>query len=171
MHQLLKKITALGLLLLVALPLFFSTLVLVKQKTIQMRRDARFEKESLQTISISSGKLYWVKPGKEILVDGKLFDVKSFYSKADKILLTGFFDNKEDKLVSHIKNLSEQKKGTESPFTKLAVKFLFAPLYNEPASFSCGNAWHNISSGFFSYSEILVTASFPADTPPPKAFA
>ncbi|HEX2682290.1 MAG TPA: hypothetical protein VHL77_00055, partial [Ferruginibacter sp.] len=73
-----KNITALGLLLLVALPLILSVGIFVKQKIVQFQRTERFKTEHLQTISLAAEKIFWVKRGKEILLHGKLFDVKSY---------------------------------------------------------------------------------------------
>ena len=163
-----KKITALGLLLLLAIPVFFSLATLVKQKIIQLQRTDRLENELLKTISISAEKLCWIKLGKEVLVDGKLFDVKSFKTSGTNILLTCFFDEKEDNLVKQINNLIGQKKESSSPFSQLAVKFLFAPVYNEPGSFSIQNPWHIIARQFSTYTEVVSTGYHPAFTPPPE---
>ena len=78
MDQGFKKISVFGLVLLIALPLVFTVVILVKQKIIQFQRNVRFDKEILQTVVVPTENIYWVKPGKEILLDGKLFDVKSF---------------------------------------------------------------------------------------------
>ena len=112
-------------LLMLATPLFFSIMVLVKQQVTQYQRNARFSKEILQTITVSSAAIYWVKPGKEILFKGKLFDVKSFLIEDNSILLTGFFDNKEDKLVMQIVKLALQQNQSGSPYSQPAIKFLF----------------------------------------------
>ena len=69
-------ITAFVLLLILAIPLLFSVLVLVKQQIAQSQRNEKFNKEMLHTITVSSADIYWVKPEKEILFNGKLFDVK-----------------------------------------------------------------------------------------------
>lgn len=161
--------TALGLLLLVAIPLFFTIGMMVSQKIIQVHSRERLERETLQTISIPSQQVYWVKQGKEILVDGKLFDVKSFSQQADKIIFTGVFDGKENRLVKHIKELTEQKKGADSPFTQLAVKFLFSPVYCESDNFSIQNSWKISAMQFSAYTEQVLTGFYPADTPPPKS--
>ncbi|HMI77820.1 MAG TPA: hypothetical protein VK484_03460, partial [Ferruginibacter sp.] len=78
MSQARKHITALGLLLLLAAPLYYSVSTLVKQKVLHHQRNKKFEKEVLQTITVSAENIFWVKPEKEILFQGKLFDVKSY---------------------------------------------------------------------------------------------
>lgn len=155
-------------LLLIALPLVFAVGILVKQKLIQLQRKDRFETEKLETITISAAKINWVMPGKEALVGGKLFDVESFRTAGGEVVLTGFFDVKEDELVSQIKDLTEQKKETGSPLTKLAVKLLFTPVYTEPASGFFQHGWHTTDQDFYSYTELTLPGFHPLDIPPPK---
>ena len=71
-----RQTTALGLLLLAALPVLISVGFFVKQSIIHRQREKRFEQEILQTITVSSKEVIWLKAGKEILHDGKMFDVK-----------------------------------------------------------------------------------------------
>lgn len=167
--QLLKKqTTALGLLLLVALPLLLSVCIFVKQNILQSQRKQRFETELLQTITVSSENINWEKPGKEILINGKLFDVKSFKTSGPNIVLTGFYDHKEDNLVKHIKDLSQQKNNSRGPADQLAVKFLFCANYKESITFSIQNNWQIIACKFPVYAEAVSSMSYPAVAPPPK---
>ncbi len=166
--QLKKQTTALGLLLLVTLPLFLSVGIFIKQKTLQHNRTQRFDTEVLQTISISSEKIIWVKAEKEILVNGKLFDVQSLKTVDNKIILTGFYDNKEDKLVKSISDLVEKKQESNSPLNDLAITFLIYPKHNQITTFSFQNNWQIISCQFPVYAEVIFSMSYPATAPPPK---
>ena len=168
MYQGQKQLTAFGLLLLLAIPLFFTVGIIVKQKIIQQQQQERLESESLQTITISTENLHWIKPQKEALVDGKLFDVRSFKKEEDHISLTGFFDSREDKLVQNIKDLVHQKNRSEGPFSELALKFLLVPVYSEPTSFSLHESWQIVDRQFSTYSEVVVTGFGPATIHPPE---
>jgi len=168
MYRRRKNITALGLLLLLAIPLIFSVTVVVRQKVLQYQRRARFETEILITIKISPEKLYWIKHEKEILVDGKMFDVKSYHKEGDQISLTGFFDHKEEKMVSHMNNLLHQKDKPASPYGHATIKFLIFPLYHEPATFSIHDSWQIIARQFSNYTELIQAGCYNAITPPPK---
>ena len=154
--------------LLVILPLLFTTGLLLKQELIHMLRRARFEKEALATIVLPAGKVHWIKQGKEILVDGRLFDVKSFRENNRNVSFTGFFDGEEDELIGQIKHYAEQKKEGTNPFSGLAVKSIFIPVYTEPVSLSFQNTWYTITRGFISYSESASPGFYPLDIPPPK---
>ena len=129
MYRYKNIITAFVLLQILAIPLLFSVSVLVKQQIAQSLRNEKFSKEILQTITVSSATIYWVKPEKEVLFNGKLFDVKSYTKNGNSISLTGFFDDKEDKLVQQIVKLALQKNQSGSPFSQPAIKFLFFPAY------------------------------------------
>ncbi len=165
MYLIPKKITAWGLLLLVAIPLFFSVSILVRQKILHFQREKKFEKETLQTVVVSAPDIYWVKPGKEILLDGKLFDVKSFTTNDNKISLLGFFDQKEDKLVQQIVAREKQKRKTDSPFN--AVKFLFFPVYIAQHGISYEAGWKILSQQYYTFNEMTACSpSYPVIHPP-----
>ena len=163
-----KQITALGLLLLVALPLLLSVCIYLKQTILQNQRKQRFETEQLQTITVLCEKTVWVKAEKEILIDGKLFDVRSFKTSGPNIVLTGFYDNKEDHLVKHIKNVNQQKNDTNGLANQLAVKFLFCPNYKESITFSIQNNWQIVVRKFPVYSDVISNMTYPTIAPPPK---
>jgi hypothetical protein len=163
-----KQTTAFGMLLLVALPLLFSTVIFIKQQLLQHQRSQRFETEVLETVTINAEKVNWVKPGKEIQIGNKLFDVKSYKTAGSNIIFTGFYDSKEDKLVKHIDDVEKQKNKTGSPLDKLAIKFLTLPSYKENLEFSIQNHWRVITSRFPQYTESIPGIAYPAEVPPPK---
>jgi len=164
-----KQITALGLLLLVALPLILSVGIFIKQKLIQVQRRLRLETELVQTISVSAEKIHWIEPGEEILVNGKLFDVKSYKTTGANIILTGFFDHEEDRLVEHFTNLiHDDDDESRRPPGQFIVKFLCFPVYKDVTGFSLQNNWLVIDRRFPDYSEALSSVDFAAVLPPPK---
>ncbi len=169
MRQGSKKISALGLLLLVAIPLFFSAIVLVKQKILHYQRNKKFDKEILQTITVSRENIYWVKPGKEILFDGKLFDVKSFETVGNSISLVGFFDHKEDNLVQQIVKLAREKNQSSGPLSNSGIKFLFFPVYINQPEITYTECWKFISHQYYSFDEMIPAAPHHSLSRPPKS--
>ena len=167
MYRLKKIITAFVLLLILAIPLFFSVLVLVKQQIAQSQRNEKFSKEILQTITVSTSAIYWVKPGKEILFNGKLFDVKSYTKNCNSLSLTGFFDHKEDKLVQQIVKLALQKNQSGSPFSQPAIKFLFFPAYAIQHEINAELNWKYISQPYHQYDEVIPTPPCSSPVHPP----
>ena len=168
MQPLKKQITTLGLLLLVALPLLLSVCIFLKQNILQNQRKQRFETEALQTITVASEKLNWVKAEKEILIDGKLFDVKFYKTSGTNIVLTGFYDHKEDNLVKHIKDLSQQKNDSNGLANQLAVTFLFCFNFKESIGFSIQNNWQLIARKFPVYAEVISSMTYPTIALPPN---
>lgn len=168
MNRIQKKLTALGLLLLVVLPFFISVSFFIKQKLIHHQRIQRFETEFLQTVTVSAKNLLWIKSGKEIILDGKLFDVKSLKTDGNVIVLTGFYDGKEDNLVKHIKKLTQQKNGSDNPVNELAVKFLFFPIYSWQSEITYEAAWKFTSNKFYSFTVKIPEALSSSFSPPPE---
>lgn len=159
MYKTKKIITALVLLLLLAIPVLFSVTVLLKQKIVQYQREERLGKERLQTITVSSKNIFWIKPGKEVLVDGRLFDVKAFKTEGGNISLTGFFDNKEKILVEQIVKLTSHKNQSGIPFNQAAIKFLFFPVYISQQLINCEEGyWKFIPKQYYSFAEMIPIA-------------
>ncbi len=155
------------LLLIVATPLFFSVSVLVKQQIAQSQRNEKFSKEILQTITVSTSAVYWVKPEKEILFNGKLFDVKSYSKNGNSLSLTGFFDDKEDKLVQQIVKLALQKNQSGSPLSEPAIKFLFFPAYAAQHEKTSEICWQFILQQYHRFDEMIPVAPCSLPTHPP----
>jgi|GEM_PF-605975 len=163
-----NKITASAILLLVALPLLFSVFFVVRQKIIQHEAMENLETASLRTITIPYAELHWLKKGREAVIDGKLFDVKSYVITNEKISLTGLFDEKENELLRHVTAMMQQKSGGNSPFAHLDIKFLFLPVFNEPVSFALENPWRIIVQQFSYYTELTQETYSSSLAPPPK---
>jgi len=168
MLQFRKHITALGLLLMLVIPLFYSASLQIRQKILHFERNKKFEKEILQTISVPAESIYWVKPEKEILLDGKLFDVKTYNQEGNTIYLLGFFDHKEDALVKQIVDLN-RRNPTKSPFSTAAIKFLFYPVYINQPQPAEGESWKLITKRFYLFDEVIPASPGQALFHPPEA--
>lgn len=157
-------------LLAVAAPLLFFAGFMVKQSLLQHEMDERMETASLQTISIDLADFHWQRLNKEALIDGKLFDVKSYHIAANKIILTGLFDNDENEWHDELKNILQQKNNHNTPLSSTAVKFLFPPLYTTVADATDQHAWQYLSEQSFVYNnEDAIEKYLSAETPPPRS--
>jgi hypothetical protein len=149
-----KQIAAFVLLLLVAMPMVLLSGLLIKKKIVHYQREERFETEHLQTVIIFAQNPSWVKLEKEILIDGKLFDVKSIKKIGSNLLLTGFFDHKEDKLKKGIVTLVQHENESGNPLSQSAIKFLFFPVFNSQQEIICdAGYWRIVSQSFRRFSE------------------
>lgn len=160
-----KQLTALGMLLLVAAPLVFSAVIFLKQQLLQSEREKRFETELLETVTLKPENIKWIRISKEIEIDGKLFDVQSFRVIGNKVVFSGFFDSKEDKLVKIGKEAEQHKNKSQN---QLLAKFLFFPDYKERESFIIETNWQIVFSQFPKYTEPVADINFPVASPPPK---
>lgn len=164
-----KRLLGFSLLILVAVPVFLGTVFLIKQNMIQNQMRDRIELISLQTVTTNLSDIKWIKEGKEVVIDGKLFDVKSFNITGKRIILTGLFDKDEDTLITKMKNELQQKKDGNSPLGQLVAKYLTHQIFNEFASCSIQNEWKTISTNKFQfYSESMPEAHCFLTVPPPK---
>ena len=163
-----KQLFAFTMLLLVALPVFLSVGFYIKQQIVQHQRIQRFKTELLETFTIKADKVYWVEAGKEIKINGKLFDIEYFKVSGNNIIFTGFFDHKEDKLLQQISKLAIQKNQSENPWGQQVIKFLFLPVYCRLNNFTLveGN-WQWVSKQYQPFFEIIPDAHlYPLIHPP-----
>jgi len=166
-----KRILALVMLLAVAAPLFFFTCFFAKQKWIEHEMEEQLENTSLRTITVDIVAIQWVKKNKEVLIAGKLFDVRSFKIAAGKITLTGLYDKDEDILNEQMKSFVQQKNGTNTPLNQAVFNLLFPPLYNNTADLTAQNPWQVITHHFIPYQEEKIPSKYLSILSPPPKFA
>lgn len=103
------------LLVIILAPLSYSFIFQARQQRIQHRMKEELEHARLHHIIIPAAKLHWVKEGKEILVEGKMFDVKNITFKQDgNAYISGLFDEEETALVGQLKKDFEKERRTGS---------------------------------------------------------
>jgi hypothetical protein len=168
MHRLQHKLIALVFLLIVAVPVLLSVKFILEENLIQEEVEEKMNTAVLKSISIPKADIIWIKAGKEILLDDKLFDVKNFTVKKDTITLTGYFDDKETELLAKFKKYTETN-DRDNPLSKLAFKFLFCPVYNNYAEIVYETSWHFISNKYHSFEEMLPAAPSRSFTHPPQS--
>ncbi len=162
-----KKILAFAMLLLVAAPIFLFTAYLVNQKVIQNQMEEQLENSALQTISVNKADVKWITQNEEAIIDGQLFDVKSFTITNDKILLTGLYDTAENKLQKQFAGLLRQQKDKSTPLEKLILKFIFSTaIHKNTTSISFFN--NAISNTYPSYNEAAIGQFLEISTAPPN---
>jgi hypothetical protein len=60
----------------------------------------KLEQKILTTVTIPEKDVIWVVRDKEILIDGRLFDIRTFKILNGNIVVTGLFDDEETSLVN-----------------------------------------------------------------------
>jgi hypothetical protein len=163
-----KNIIAGLMLLLVAAPILVFTTLFISQKIAQHTMEEKLEKASLQTITLSTSDFIWLEKGKEIKIGNEMFDVKSFYKKADKFVFTGLYDKKE-KEINNQMNILVNNKNTDQHSSGLLVLKLSQTVcvisnsIDLPAPFF---SIHKKMYKFFNEKELAFSTSI--NTPPPS---
>jgi hypothetical protein len=93
-----RKIALILLCIIAAIPLFISPVFLAGRVVIRKTMLSRLKESGLQTLSIPKQQLKWYSEGHELLVDGRMFDVKSFKFNGDNYEVIGLFDDDETDL-------------------------------------------------------------------------
>jgi hypothetical protein len=107
------KIATISLLLIALAPLFYAFSFQWQQKNIRHRMKEELEEKMLHTLTLDQAQLHWTRPGKEIVINDKLFDVKTVEMNEDgSVVITGLFDEEETSLVKQIKK-NQQENGGE----------------------------------------------------------
>ena len=122
------KILTAFLLLLSALPVACTVAYLVKLEMNAFAMEEKLEQSSLQTIIVSSNELVWLEKDREVLIKGKLFDVKSTSIINDSTRLTGLFDTDENKILKDLYAMEENDEESSPVCSILAHMFCPAVL-------------------------------------------
>jgi hypothetical protein len=167
MNAVLQKIAACFLLIAVSVPFVFILFLHVKQRAIRQKMKESLEQQLLQTISLSEDEVQWVKPGKEILVTGKMFDVKSFYSENGRYKFTGLFDYEETALVNQLVNNCKKNNDSGSQLLTNLFQWLQSVYPNDIAEPLLANQLNDINFCFIDIH--IISPCKTILTPPPQA--
>lgn len=110
MKKRLSHIASFCFLFFLLLPLAAVVLLQGAQWYLKVKAPERMEKETLVTITLPLSNVRWEKKEKEILLNGKLFDIKSFSITDNRLTATGFFDHEETTLAHLLSYLPHDKK-------------------------------------------------------------
>ncbi len=147
-------------------PVFYMVSYQVRQRQIQREMNEKLEKEITQTISLNPDEIKWVKKEKEIIIEGRLFDVKEIRHESNgKITVTGLYDEEETSLIEHFQK-TQQHNGAE----KNQLAQLFQLVWFIPENLSGEHQDVLVFKKLFSPKSDKLIASFQEIlTPPPQA--
>lgn len=162
-----KKILASFLLLLLATPLFFFIGYLVKREIVYHEMMEKLESASLHTITLDLAEVNWIKANKEVMIEGKLFDVKNSEIIDNKIKLTGLFDYEETKLEKDFTDTFHTNQNRSTPFNPSKLKFIFNLYFKEALSSISLSIFQN-KERYPLFNEVAVTRIASIPSPPPN---
>ena len=165
-----KKIVAGCMLLLIAIPLFFTILFLVKQLLVQHQMFEKMEQEYVSSYRFSTGDVHWIKEGKELLIKGKLFDVKACTIASDSTSVTGLFDKEEELLKTTFLQIVNSKNEQPTPLQLLLLKSICFPAFTRSPDYTLVSLQFIFVGGNILPvgEEIIVSMYYPIVTPPPR---
>lgn len=147
----------------IALPLILSAFSNIHQAWIRHEMLERLERRNLHTISLSPGEVVWYKKEKEIIINNRMFDVKSWKNVDGKIIFQGLYDEEE---TAFLKKVKEQTSDTQNSRHVIKAYQLESSWIAEEASFYTSPILH---FSYLSYREVkLPMNSATKDTPPPR---
>lgn len=168
MNQLAKKISILILLAVLLAPLCYPLVFKIRQHAIRQRMKEKLAKEILVHIDLPASDIIWVKPGKEIVVNGRMFDIHSLkYSNDGIVHITGLYDEEETVLK---RNLRETQKKNDTQKNKQLTQLL-QQILAIPSSLPATAYKFEIKSGhLYPSNDNIVPSPFKIIlTPPPKS--
>jgi hypothetical protein len=130
LHRKRHHITAFILTAAIALPLLCILFLQGWQCYLKRSTWERLEAKAVQTITVPLHEVHWEKKGKEIIVHGKLFDVKAYAIKESKFIATGVYDEAEIKLAALLNRQTHHHQSTASIIQLLLVGQCFAIMLN-----------------------------------------
>ena len=115
--------------LVIFIPMLVSIALPVWQQFIRYQMMEELEAKNLTTITIKNSDLKWIRTGKEITVNGNLFDVDKISMQGSFYIVTGLYDKDEDVLLEMIKK--SQQTTNNKPLQLLASQVLYSILFLE----------------------------------------
>jgi hypothetical protein len=145
-----RKFTVVVLFISAALPCMLAVIFLAKQQYVRHQMKERLEKENTVTLTISCKDLQWFKKDKELLIEGRFFDIKTITTiSADSVRVTGLFDEQEKQLHELLAKNIKDEPGNDGHPLQLA-KLLFSMHAILPIGEQIDNCF-SISSCFQSF--------------------
>lgn len=128
--------------------------------------EERMETSLLHSITLEEKKVIWIKPGKEILINGKMFDIKNTLKSKGKITFQGLYDEEETALKMNLEKGMHQQNILQKNLLSALFSILQGAYFDkyEPAS-GLNTVKTKLSSEFtFNWKEPVLFII----TPPPQ---
>jgi hypothetical protein len=119
------------LLIIAAIPVFYTLIYKVEQLAIQEKMKTNLENQLLHRITISENDVHWIREAKEIMVNGQMFDIRSSAFENGYYSFTGLFDNEETALVNQIEKTQQQNSSSNNKILLQLFQWLQS-IYNHP---------------------------------------
>lgn len=124
-----RWIIAFVMLVVISTPSFLFMLWKFQQVIVRYEMMEKLDRSKLQTIKIPASQVHWHEENREIVVDGILFDVKSFekITGTDSMLFIGLFDLEETELEEKSGKLIQEKNEPDKTILIQNMWLFFCP--------------------------------------------
>lgn len=164
-----KTITIFALCLAASLPLCLSGLFIAGRILIRITMLEKIEKDDLETISIPTDQIHWYKKNRELMIGGKMFDVKSVRQFGNSTILTGLFDDDDTALHEALAGMHEKKnKGHNNALLLYQVCLGIIAEKIQLDDHTVSPDFGFINHTFAKYEETILTTYLPSFSPPPE---
>ena len=160
-----KKLCSFLLLSLFLLPYLYFFGFNIQQQRVYDKMEERLEKENLITLIISAEEIQWVKYNKEVLFNGKMFDIKEIVFDDGEYIMQGLFDEDEMQLLANLKKNIENT--TKQKQANLLVCW-FQYNHDPVCSIQIFNHSFFVINNFKPFQPQLLDVSLAVITPPPN---
>jgi hypothetical protein len=164
-----KHIYAFPLLLLVLLPMVFCVYFLQQQHSIKEQMEEELEKSSLTTITILKSDVQWVEFGKELIIAGEMFDVKSVTKKNDSLVISGLFDTAEKALKHELASVLGKQKKSDTPLQQIIAQLLSPTILTQNNVEMESSFFLSTQKKYFTTTQNILSINLDITTPPPNS--
>jgi hypothetical protein len=149
-------------------PVIYSIYFHISQQLIRKEMWDKMKGEVSDVVTIHPSKLYWMEEGREIFVNGLMFDVKSIEQVGDSLRITGEYDYEESGIHKELELVKESSRDDDQQAhsVQILVQVMDDSLFRFVATFSPIDLQ---ISNHFPGTSILPTIYLDTIYPPPKA--
>jgi hypothetical protein len=160
-----KKIIPLLLLVVIVLPFCINIFLTSYIQYLKNNYTERLAGKQIVTLHIAQKDIVWEAQGKELLYDGKLFDVKTIQQNKDSIICSGWYDVEEENVQK--KNTYITKQHTENHKHSKATYFFTYLFFEKFVETTLQKTLYE-KLVYNSYSKQLINCFQTKKAPPPK---
>jgi hypothetical protein len=119
-----KKVIPLILLtILASAPLLVPAYFMASRQLIRSQMLEKLENQNLVSVEVPATEFQWYEEGREIIINGRMFDVKSIRLSDGVYFIRGLFDEKETELKQALQDQQHEQDG-KSLYTHQLVQFM-----------------------------------------------
>lgn len=104
-----SNIMALILLVGIITPTFLLSFLQIKKLTTRFNMKHKLEASLLHKVKIDNHQVHWVKKGKELIINNRLFDVEKWHYTNNSIIVYGLYDDDETLLSLQLNDLLKKR--------------------------------------------------------------